>query len=87
METHELLSEEQFKNLVGALADKLKPQEVFTTEEAAKYLRVSRQTLELLRLHGGGPNYAKLGRSVRYRRTALDEWLTANEQNNTAEGV
>ncbi|KRV16826.1 hypothetical protein AN459_29945 [Pseudomonas aeruginosa] len=60
---------------------------MFTTEEAAQYLRLSRQTLELLRLQGGGPRYAKLGRSVRYRRAALDEWLAANEQNHTAEGA
>jgi len=60
---------------------------VFTTEEAASYLAVSRQTLELLRVKGGGPRYAKLGRLVRYRRAALDEWLASKEQNHTAEGV
>ena len=59
---------------------------MFTTEEAADYLKVSRQLLELLRVKGGGPRYAKLGRAVRYRRAALDEWLEANEQNHTAEG-
>lgn len=82
METRELLTREQ----VAQLLSELQPS-VFTTEEAAAYLRLSRQTLELLRLNGGGPRYAKLGRSVRYRRAALDEWLAANEQNHTAEGV
>ena len=61
--------------------------EVFTTDEAAQFLRLSRQTLELLRLQGGGPRYAKLGRSVRYRRAALDEWLESREQSHTAEGA
>lgn len=82
METRELLTREQVAQLLAELQ-----QNVFTTEEAAHYLRLSRQTLELLRLQGGGPRYAKLGRSVRYRRAALDEWLAANEQNHTAEGV
>lgn len=82
METPELLTHEQVAQLIAELQ-----QHVFTTEEAAQYLRLSRQTLELLRLQGGGPRYAKLGRSVRYRRTALDEWLAANEKNHTAEGV
>lgn len=82
METRELLTREQVAQLLAELQ-----QNVFTTEEAAHYLRLSRQTLELLRLHGGGPRYAKLGRSVRYRRAALDEWLAANEQNHTAEGA
>ncbi|MEX6504653.1 helix-turn-helix transcriptional regulator [Pseudomonas zhanjiangensis] len=82
METRELLTREQ----VAQILSELQPS-VFTTEEAAQYLRLSRQTLELLRLNGGGPRYAKLGRSVRYRRAALDEWLAANEQNHTAEGA
>lgn len=82
METRELLTREQVAQLLAELQ-----QNVFTTEEAAHYLRLSRQTLELLRLHGGGPRYAKLGRSVRYRRAALDEWLAANEQSHTAEGA
>lgn len=82
MEMRELLTREQVAQLVTELQ-----QNVFTTEEAAHYLRLSRQTLELLRLNGGGPRYAKLGRSVRYRRAALDEWLAANEQNHTAEGA
>lgn len=60
---------------------------VFTTEEAAIYTRLSRQTLEGLRVKGGGPRYAKLSRRVLYRRAALDEWLAANEQNHTAEGA
>ncbi|MDT1025596.1 MULTISPECIES: helix-turn-helix transcriptional regulator [Pseudomonas aeruginosa group] len=82
METRELLTREQVAQLLAELQ-----QNVFTTEEAAHYLRLSRQTLELLRLQGGGPRYAKLGRSVRYRRAALDEWLAANEQNHTAESA
>jgi excisionase family DNA binding protein len=61
--------------------------EVFTTEEAAEYLRCSAEQLEALRTKGDGPRYAKLGRLVRYRRGALDEWLVSNERAHTAEGA
>ena len=60
---------------------------VFDTVGAAEYLRVSRQLLELLRVTGGGPRYAKVGRLVRYRRTALEEWLIENERNHTSEQI
>lgn len=62
-------------------------QEVFDTEDAAAYLKVSRQLLELLRVSGGGPRYVKLTRLVRYRKAALDEWLLNNERAHTAEGA
>ena len=61
-------------------------QEVFNTEDAAAYLKVSRQLLEYLRVAGGGPRYVKLTRLVRYRKAALDEWLLGNERAHTSEG-
>ncbi|GAA4002639.1 helix-turn-helix transcriptional regulator [Pseudomonas aeruginosa] len=65
----------------------MEPRDVLDTQQAADYLQVSRQLLELLRVKGGGPRYAKLGRLVRYRRASLDEWLASKEQSHTAEGV
>ena len=51
-----------------------------TTKEAAAYLRVSRQFLELARwkADGSGPPYVRLGNSVRYDRPLLNQWLDAN---------
>ena len=49
--------------------------DVLTTAEAARYVRLSKPTLERFRLTGEGPLYAKLGGAVRYRRTELDQWL------------
>lgn len=72
---------EQVRQLIAELS----PKEVFDTEDAAQYLCVSKQLLELLRVQGGGPRYAKLQRLVRYRRVALDEWLIERERNHTAE--
>lgn len=47
-------------------------------QEAAKYLRISKQTLDRYRCHGRGPRYAKLGNCVRYRMDDLDAWVNAS---------
>ncbi len=56
--------------------------EIMTTIEAAEYLRLSKFTLEGMRVKGGGPRYAKLSKgrgrgAVRYRRADLDAWVAA----------
>ena len=81
MQFSEILTRRQVQQV---LAEAL-PRAVFDTLGAAQYLDVSRQLLELLRVAGGGPRYAKVGRLVRYRRAALDEWLIENERNHTSE--
>lgn len=45
------------------------------TRAAAKYLGLSKSSLEKARVFGGGPKYLKLNRSVRYRTADLDEWM------------
>jgi excisionase family DNA binding protein len=49
--------------------------DVFTTAEAARYVRLGKPTLERFRITGDGPPYCKLGGAVRYRRADLDAWL------------
>ncbi|MFF0706586.1 helix-turn-helix transcriptional regulator [Gordonia sputi] len=48
-----------------------------TEAEAAAYLRTPRTTLAHWRLEGRGPNFYRLGRSIRYRRSQLDDYLAA----------
>jgi len=43
--------------------------------DAAEYLRIKVPTLEKWRLKGSGPAYIKVGRLIRYRQSALDDWL------------
>lgn len=81
MTTPDVLTKAQVQQLLAEVT----PKDVFDTEEAAKYLRVSGALLELLRVEGGGPRYAKLSRLVRYRRVALDDWLIQHERNHTAD--
>ena len=57
-----------------------------TTAEAAEYLRLSKQFLEISRHRGDGPPYIKLARAVRYHRPSLDDWMLERQRNHTAEG-
>lgn len=57
------------------------------TAEAARYVRLSKPTLERFRLSGDGPTYIKLGGAVRYRKLDLDAWLESRRTRSTSEGV
>jgi hypothetical protein len=75
--------EEQSKKQAGAGLGVLT---YLTTAEAAEYLRLSPQFLEgaRYRADGSGPPYIKLERAVRYRRSTLDEWMTAHDHSSDA---
>jgi len=50
---------------------------LFTVEQAAEYLTLSKSTLDIWRITGGrGLPFVKLGRAVRYRKSDLDKYLT-----------
>ncbi len=67
----------------GSLADRTS---YLTTTEAANYLRMSKQFLEIARHRGDGPPFIKLSRAVRYHRPSLDQWMLERQRNHTAEG-
>lgn len=55
--------------------------QMLTSTDAAQYLGISRRTLENSRCSGvlcsvPCPKFRKMGKSVRYSREALDEWLS-----------
>jgi 5-methylcytosine-specific restriction endonuclease McrA len=58
----------------------LSTQAIFTTSEAAEFLRTSPATLAQWRSEGRGPPYVYLGSRVRYLRLVLEEWLSADSQ-------
>ena len=60
--------------------------EVLTTEQAADYLQVSKQKLEIDRHHGRGVVFTKIGRLIRYRKSDIDSYLAGNVRHNTIEG-
>ena len=58
---------------------------VLDTKETAARVRLSKPTLERLRLTGNGPPFVKLGRAVRYRATDVDDWLASRLVRSTSE--
>jgi len=55
------------------------------TQQAAEYLQVSTQWLEIKRVKGAGPPFYKIGRLVRYSKEDLDEWVRGQRRINTVE--
>ena len=53
--------------------------------DAANLLGLSESTLAKLRLTGGGPEYLKLGRSIRYARKSVDSWIAARARRSTSD--
>jgi predicted DNA-binding transcriptional regulator AlpA len=44
-------------------------------KDVAELIDVHQFTLSVWRRNGQGPEYIKIGKNVRYRRSAIDEWL------------
>jgi hypothetical protein len=53
--------------------------------EAAKFLGSTPRTLQNWRATGGGPQYIKSGRSVRYRLKDLIDYVESRVRNHTAQ--
>ncbi len=67
---------------------KLKVQtQIVGTKVAATIADMSPRTMERKRVSGTGPKFLKLGQSVRYRISDIEEWLTANEHTSTSSVV
>lgn len=63
--------------------------QLYTSHEAANYLAVPENSLRLSRMQGErgqlllgvpAPSFLKIGRSIRYKKEALDNWLEQFEQ-------
>jgi len=61
-------------------ADAKKGSPFLTTEQAARYVGLTRPTLEKMRQHGAGPRYRKHGRYVRYHVDDLIAWSDARSR-------
>jgi predicted DNA-binding transcriptional regulator AlpA len=58
---------------------------LLTPKEAAHFLRLSLSWLAKARMRGDGPPYVKFGRSVRYRESALVEWMKCRARLSTSQ--
>lgn len=57
---------------------------LITETEAADYLCQSVRTIQKWRVTGYGPKFYKSGRSVRYRRRDLSEWIEQRSHSSTS---
>lgn len=48
---------------------------LFNPREAAEYIGLQEQTLAVWRMDGKNLDYIKVGRSVKYRQSTLEEYL------------
>ena len=63
----------------------LECERLLTPKEAAEFLRVSVSWLAKARMRGDGPAFIKIGRGVRYRESALLQWLKSQQRLSTSE--
>ena len=56
-----------------------------TTREAAQFLKLRPNTLEKMRVYGGGPQYRKHGRHVRYHIDELTAWSDRRRRDMTCD--
>lgn len=56
-----------------------------STDQAAHFIGLSRRTLEKMRVHGGGPQYRKHGRYVRYHIDDLEGWSKSRMKESTSD--
>lgn len=61
--------------------------ELLDTKSAAAYVALSPVTLNRYRVTGEGAKFVKLGKSVRYRRADLDDWIASRIVCSTSEAA
>lgn len=59
--------------------------EAISTPAASTLTGVPVCTLETWRSRGGGPPFLKLGKTVRYQRRALFNWMARKQRKNTSD--
>lgn len=56
-----------------------------TARELAAMLGVSEGTLANWRTDGGGPQFVRVGRAIRYRAADVEQWIADRTSENTTE--
>ena len=58
---------------------------LLTPREAAEFFGCSISFLAKARMRGDGPQYIRVGRSIRYSETALLQWMRTHQRSSTSE--
>lgn len=65
--------------------DGANPNQLMTEKEAAELICYTPRALQNWRLRGGGPRYVKIGRSVRYQRSDVLEFIEERKRFHTSQ--
>ena len=60
-------------------------EQLYNEKETAKLLSMSVKTLQRYRYTGGGPIYVKLGKSVRYKESDIEKYVSERTRYITTE--
>jgi hypothetical protein len=63
------------------------PEDLLLPSETARSLNVSESSLAKMRCAGGGPEYLKFGRTVRYEPRAVEEYKSAHRVRHTSDAA
>ncbi|WP_181951993.1 helix-turn-helix transcriptional regulator [Pseudovibrio ascidiaceicola] len=58
---------------------------LITEAAAADYLGISIRTIQAWRVRGGGPIFVKMGKTVRYRSSDIQNWIESHLASSTSE--
>lgn len=58
---------------------------LLTTKQVARILNVSLSWLAKARMRGDGPPFIKVGRSIRYSESVLQQWMRSRQRLSTSE--
>lgn len=76
-------------DVTNLLPSKLTDQQIspplLKEHQVAAMLQTSPRALQAWRTRGGGPEFVRIGRLVRYDSVAVNEWLAAGRRRSTSE--
>lgn len=74
------MAKDQLQELAALIADKtiFCSKDVLTSEEAARYMGISKSYLYKLTMKGEIPHYKPMGKMCYFNRSELEEWLQQN---------
>lgn len=81
------MGKEEMQQVVDNVVDKTLfcTKEVLTSDEAARYMGISRSYLYKLTMRKEIPHYKPMGKVVYFNRAELEQWLQSNRVSTTSE--
>lgn len=65
--------------------DSANPEQLMTEKDVASLICITPRALQNWRLRGGGPEYVKIGRSVRYQRSDVMQFIDERKKRHSTQ--